>query len=148
MCRVVFEPNITFGIYRMLLGDFVHPPAAKFSQAWLFLSVRQGFRLATLPHSPNIWREIVVTVHSQHFPFSAARWGARASWVKQRKVTLFSHASLLDGNYSSTGWIIRVIYWQSGLYFALKSQAAPLFPSSIGPARPSRYKWSSSFAPL
>ena len=50
----------------MLLGDF-RCVFAKCSLAWMFFFVRKGFRLATLPHSPDIWRirEIVVTCTTQ-----------------------------------------------------------------------------------
>ena len=50
----------------MFLGDF-RCVFAKCSLAWRFFFVRKGFGLATLPHSPDIWRirEIVVTCTTQ-----------------------------------------------------------------------------------
>lgn len=42
---------------------------AKFSRAWMFLWVRKGFRLATLPHSPDSMKDVgdvtVVTCSTQ-----------------------------------------------------------------------------------
>lgn len=45
----------------------------------------------------------------------------------REKVGIHSPASPPRRNYSSTDWIIRVIFLQSALHSALKSQAAPLF---------------------
>lgn len=57
---LVLSDHYTFSC--MLSGDFMYV-FEKFCRAWMFFFVRKGFRLATLPHNPNIWRiwEIVVT---------------------------------------------------------------------------------------
>jgi len=51
------------------------------------------------------------------------------------KVSLFTHAFPPAGNYSSIGWIIKVIYLQSALHSAWESQTVPQFPSGIRPVR-------------
>lgn len=83
MCRLVFAPNIPFGIMakrfnfgfirtyfpKILLGDF-KCVFAKLSRASLFFLAGEGFRLVTQPRSPDVWEiwEILVTCTTQTEP--------------------------------------------------------------------------------
>ena len=126
---VVLTPDVPFGIVAVThfthMLDLMYFSLANCSRAWMFfLFVRKGFRLATLPHTPDIWRirEIVVTCSTQPVlarkscsSFSVAA-GLLASLPDQLSSCLlinfggdvqFFAMSLLPSHFSTFWWYIQ-----------------------------------------
>lgn len=67
----------------------------------------------------------------ENFPIRIRRYVTN---ITKKNGPFFRHASLLEGNYSSIGKIIIVIYLKRALYSTLKNLTIPTFPPCIGPA--------------